>query len=236
MPVSESPAKHDLRFFQCSNPNCSLRFPAPAEKADRLLCPRCKSPAHSLASRGEVASHNPRQKSVDRRPHLEVLLDNIRSTFNVGAMLRTSDGAGVSHVHLGGITPQPDNPRIAKVSLGAEFAVPWSYHANGLAAVEECKSRGLQILALEILPGAVSLFDIPPETAAQPSLLVVGNEVTGIDPGIQELCDQSFWIPMQGYKRSLNVAVAFGIAVYTMRYANLTREISLDPHPAAALQ
>lgn len=189
-----------------------------------------------LATRDEVAGHNPRLETVDPRPHLEVLLDNIRSTFNVGAMLRTSDGAGVSHVHLGGITPQPDNPRIAKVSLGAEFAVPWSYHANSLAAVQKCKDRGLQILALEILPGAVSLFKIPPERVARPSLLVVGNEVTGIDPGIQELCDQSFWIPMQGYKRSLNVAIAFGIAVYTLRYANLTHEKSLDPLPSEALQ
>lgn len=236
MPASESHATHDLRFFQCSNPNCSLRFPAPAEKAGRLLCPRCKSPTHLLATRDEVASHNPRQEAVKTRPHLEVLLDNVRSTFNVGAMLRTSDGAGVSHVHLGGITPQPDNPRIAKVSLGAEFAVPWSYHANGLAAVQECKARGLQILALEILPGARSIFDISSETGAQPALLVVGNEVSGIDPGIQDLCDQSFWIPMQGYKRSLNVAIAFGIAVYTLRYANLTHEKSLDLHLSDALQ
>ncbi len=236
MPASESPAKHDLRFFQCSNPNCSLRFPAPVEKAGRLLCPRCKSPTHLLVTRDEVASHNPRQEAVSPQPHLEVLLDNIRSTFNVGAMLRTSDGAGVSHVHLGGITPQPDNPRIAKVSLGAEFAVPWSYHTNGLTAVQECKARGLQIWALEILPGAVSLFDIPPETAVQSALLVVGNEVSGIDPGIQELCDQSFWIPMQGYKRSLNVAVAFGIAVYTLRHAHLIRENSLDPHQVSTLQ
>ena len=236
MPASEPLAKHNLRFFQCSNPNCGLRFPAPAEKAERLLCPRCKSPARPLVTRDEVASHNPRQEAASPRPHLEVLLDNIRSTFNVGAMLRTSDGAGVSHVHLGGITPQPDNPRIAKVSLGAEFAVPWSYHANGLAAVQECKARGLQIWALEILPGAVSIFDLQPETAAQPALLVVGNEVSGVDPDIQERCNQSFWIPMQGYKRSLNVAVAFGIAVYTLRHAYLIRENSLDPHPANTLQ
>ncbi len=236
MPASESPAKHDLRFFQCSNPNCGLRFPAPAEKTGWLLCPRCKSPAQPLVTRDEVASHNPRQEAASPQPHLEVLLDNIRSTFNVGAMLRTSDGAGVSHVHLGGITPQPDNPRIAKVSLGAEFSVPWSYRANGLETVQECKSRGLQIWALEILPGAVSIFDIPSETTANPALLVVGNEVTGIDPGIQELCDQSFWIPMQGYKRSLNVAVAFGIAVYTLRHAYLIRENSLDLHQASTLQ
>ncbi len=236
MPPAESPTKHDLRFFQCSNPNCGLRFPAPAYLADSLACPRCKTPARLVPTRDEVASFNPRQESTGPQPHLEVLLDNIRSTFNVGAMLRTADGAGVKHVHLGGITPQPDNPRIAKVSLGAEFAIPWSYHADGLAAVQECKARGLQIWGLEILPGACSIFDIPSETALQPALLVVGNEVTGIDPGIQELCDQSFWIPMQGYKRSLNVAIAFGIAVYTLRHVNQFRENLLDPRRASALQ
>jgi len=147
-----------------------------------------------------------------------VLLDNIRSTFNVGAMLRTADGAGVNHLHLTGITPQPTNPRIAKVSLGAEFAVPWTYHTNGLRVVHDCKNRGMRILGLEILPSATSLFDVTADILSVPTLLVVGNEVSGIDPEIQALCDQHIWIPMQGYKRSLNVAVAFGITIYTLRY------------------
>jgi len=87
-----------------------------------------------------------------------------------------------------------------------------------LNAVQECKDRGLQILGLEIQPDAISIFDAASTLLDQPTLLVVGNEVSGIDPGIQELCDRNIWIPMQGYKRSLNVAVAFGIAVYTLRY------------------
>ncbi len=218
MPTSESPAKNNYRFYLCSNPNCTLRFPAPIQTgSENLACPRCKSPARPIPTRDEVADHNPRQERTQDAPPLEVLLDNIRSTFNVGAMLRTSDGAGVSHVHLTGITPQPTNPRIAKVSLGAEFAVPWTYHLNGLSAVQECKNRGLRILGLEILPGAKSIFDQTLDLTSRPTLLVVGNEVSGIDPGIQDLCDDAVWIPMQGYKRSLNVAIAFGIAVYTLR-------------------
>lgn len=219
MTAAESPAKRKYRFYLCSNPNCTLRFPAPVDPdSDSLPCPRCKSPARPIPLPEEVAGHNPRQERRSDFTPLEVLLDNIRSTFNVGAMLRTADGAGINHVHLAGITPQPTNPRIAKVSLGAEFAVPWTYHTNGLSAVQACKNRGFHILGLEIRPGATSLFDLTADVRSVPTLLVVGNEVSGIDPEIQEVCDRHIWIPMQGYKRSLNVAVAFGIAVYTLRY------------------
>lgn len=213
------PAGRKSHFHQCSNPACSLRFPAPAAPPDSpILCPRCKNPARPVPTRQDVEQFNPRQEMHPGHTHLEVLLDNIRSTFNVGAMLRTSDGAGVQKVHLTGITPQPGNPRISKVALGAEFSVPWEYYPNGVKAASDCKRRGLQLWGLEIHPGAVSIFDIPPEIRSQPAVLVAGNEVSGIDPEIQDLCDQFFWIPMQGYKRSLNVAVAFGIAVYTLRY------------------
>jgi len=237
MKLTESNPGNPLRFYQCSNPNCALRFPAPTQLQEgSIVCPRCKSPVHRIPLQSEVAAQIPARTDPLSEMHLEVYLDNIRSTFNVGAMLRTSDGAGVQHVHLGGITPQPGNPRIAKVSLGAEFSIPWTYHSNGLMAVKECKSRGLRILSLEIHPAAVSIFDLPSDTLSHPTLLVVGNEVSGIDPGILEISDQRVWIPMQGYKRSLNVAVAFGIAVYTLRFG--TKSITEPPvsQPVNALQ
>lgn len=219
MPPSECPSGHPSQFYQCSNPACGLRFPAHSPDAANLrLCPRCKSPSQPVPTRQEVDRFNPRQEVNTGHSHLEVLLDNIRSTFNVGAILRTSDGAGIQQAHLCGITPQPGNPRISKVALGAEYSVPWKYHESGVQAATDCKSRGLQIWALEIHPGAISIFEIPSEIKTQPAVLVVGNEVTGIDPGIQDLCEQFFWIPMEGYKRSLNVAIAFGIAVYELRY------------------
>lgn len=219
MAQQESLQGHKSQFYQCSNPNCSLRFPAPIPEPDKpYLCPRCKTISQPVPRRQEVEGFNPRSASIPDQPHLEVLLDNIRSTFNVGAMLRTSDGAGIQRAHLCGITPQPGSARISKVALGAEFSVPWEYHENGLQAATACKHRGLQLWALEIHPGARSIFDIADEIISRPAVLVVGNEVSGIDPGIMALCDQSFWIPMEGFKRSLNVAVAFGIAVYTLRY------------------
>lgn len=234
-PGSSSPSPS--QFFQCSNPNCTLRFPAPANYAGKpLLCPRCKSPVHPIPNRQQVTDFNLRQAAQAENPHLEVLLDNIRSTFNVGAMLRTSDGVGIKRAHLCGITPQPGNPRISKVALGAEFSVPWEYHTNGVHAASACKNRGLQLWALEIHRGAVSIFDLPPETLSQPAVLVVGNEVTGIDPEILDLCNQSFWIPMHGYKRSLNVAIAFGIAVYTLRFGYQNYLKLLDPSSTNTLQ
>lgn len=201
-------------FFECSNPACSFRFPAPPAM---LQCPRCGSSLISVPEAPGLAEANPRDETA-RRP-LEALLDNIRSTYNVGAMFRTSDGAGVSHLYLTGTSPTPENLRVGKTALGAEFSVPWSWHANGLQAALQIKAQGRQLWALEIGPDSTSIFQAAPEIPDEPLCLVVGNEVSGIDPGILALCDRRVWIPMQGYKRSLNVAIAFGIAVYTLRYA-----------------
>ena len=201
-------------FFECSNPACSFRFPAPPAM---LQCPRCGSSLISVPEASGLAEANPRDETA-RRP-LEALLDNIRSTYNVGAMFRTSDGAGVSHLYLTGTSPTPENLRVGKTALGAEFSIPWSWHANGLQAALQIKAQGRQLWALEIGPDSTSIFQAAPEIPDEPLCLVVGNEVSGIDPGILVLCDRRVWIPMQGYKRSLNVAIAFGIAVYTLRYA-----------------
>jgi 23S rRNA (guanosine2251-2'-O)-methyltransferase len=151
-------------------------------------------------------------------PVIEAVLDNIRSTFNVGAMFRTADGAGLRHIHLCGITPMPEHPRVAKTSLGAEYAVPWTYYENGVETVKKLKLSGMKILALEIGADSVSLFDAARSKSTQPIALVIGNEVNGIDPGILEFCDQQVWIPMLGYKRSLNAAIAFAVAAYTLRF------------------
>jgi tRNA G18 (ribose-2'-O)-methylase SpoU len=148
-----------------------------------------------------------------------VLLDNIRSAWNVGSMLRSADGAGVRRVHLCGISPTPDNPKTFKTALGAETAVYWSYHPNSLNAANALKSQGLRLWALEGGPGATSIFQAVRTLDSRPIALVVGNEVSGIDPELLSSCEQVVSIPMAGYKRSLNVAIAFGIAVYILRFS-----------------
>ncbi len=203
-------------FFECTNPACRFRFPAPPSMA---VCPRCGSALHLIQDTSDLASVNPRDETPAGHS-LEALLDNIRSTYNVGAMFRTSDGAGLSHLHLCGTSPTPENPRVGKTALGAEFSVPWTWHANGVQAAEQVKALGKKLWALEIGPNSSSIFHAAQTLPDEPVCLVVGNEVSGIDPGILDLCDARVWIPMQGYKRSLNVAIAFGIAVYTLRYAS----------------
>lgn len=215
------------QFYQCTNPLCRLRFPAQLERNPRRICPRCGSPLEQVPSREEARAANPRLAASDLPP-IDAVLDNIRSSYNVGAMFRTADGAGLRRLYLCGITPLPTQSKVAKVSLGAEHTVDWSYHPNGVDVVQELKAAGSRILALEIVPQALSLFEAAERPLSGPAVLVIGSEINGVDPGILALCDQTLWIPMLGYKRSLNAATAFAIAAYTLRFSTPAGEISID--------
>jgi tRNA G18 (ribose-2'-O)-methylase SpoU len=151
-------------------------------------------------------------------PIVEALLDNIRSVYNVGSIFRTADGAGLRHLHLCGFTPSPDHPQTAKTALGAEQAVAWTPYRNGLDTAVTLQERGCQLWAIEDSPQAESLFATPIVPDGSPIVLVVGNEIAGIDPELLARCDRVLRIPMQGYKKSLNVATAFGIAAYAVRF------------------
>jgi 23S rRNA (guanosine2251-2'-O)-methyltransferase len=201
--------------MQCLDPGCRMRFPVLA-RADRVTrCPMCGSPTvqdgppyEELQVRGAVAPLP--------ATRVEALLDNIRSTYNVGSMFRTSDGAGVSHLHLCGMTPTPKNPRLAKTALSAQETVPWSYARNALDKALSLRDTGLRLWALEggdlSLPLQQALSDID----GPPVVLVVGNEISGVDPAILEVCQKIVHIPMRGVKTSLNASVAFGIAAYAL--------------------
>ncbi len=156
---------------------------------------------------------------VHERPVVEALLDNIRSTYNVGSMFRAADGAGLRCLHLCGITPTPENQKVVKTALGAEKSVPWEYGRNSVIVTQELKNRGYTVFALEASSQSQSIFDLDLSMAKDPILLVAGNEINGVDPDVLALSDQVIWIPMQGQKESLNVALAFGIAAYTLRFA-----------------
>jgi tRNA G18 (ribose-2'-O)-methylase SpoU len=146
--------------------------------------------------------------------HLDALLDNIRSAWNVGSMFRTADGLGICQLYLCGITPSPNNPKVLKTSLGAERNVVWTYEQDGVKAAQTLLERGRHLWALEQEARAVPLLEIERQALPQSLVLVVGNEIGGVDPGILELCEQVVSIPMLGAKRSLNAAVAFGITVH----------------------
>jgi tRNA G18 (ribose-2'-O)-methylase SpoU len=202
---------------QCQNERCRFRFPLTDNRLADKECPWCGSPtslANNVRPEHEVA---PWQPAADE-PALEALLDNIRSIYNVGSMFRTADAAGISHLHLCGISATPKQAKVAKTALGAEQAVPWTHYRNGVDAAVALKQRGYRLWAIEGGPQAESLFQARGMRQGWPIVLVVGNEVTGVDPAILQQCDQVLSIPMHGRKRSLNVAVAFGIAVYYLRH------------------
>lgn len=204
-------------IYQCENPDCRFRCPSNLTAKSLELCPLCASPMHAAtlpfsnqkAATDQLPSNN---------PPIEVLLDNLRSTLNVGSIFRTSDGAGVRKIHLCGTTPTPEYPKIANTGLGAEWNLPWETHRNGLDFIQEIRKDGFTVISLEATPSSTSIFYLNLDfTNIQPILLVIGNEISGVDPEILSQSERIVSIPMAGIKSSLNVAVAFGIAVYTIQ-------------------
>lgn len=152
-------------------------------------------------------------KDYVRNP-VYVLCDNIRSIFNIGAIFRTSDAAFIEKLFLTGYTPCPPRKEIEKVALGATETVPWEYFKNPMDAVSEIKSKGVKIAVLEITDKENLIWNI--KTEDFPLCLVLGNEISGVSPEIIDNADFALEIPMLGMKQSLNVSVAYGIAVYEM--------------------
>jgi len=159
--------------------------------------------------------------SIDRLP-VTILLDNVRSLYNVGAFFRTADAVRASAIVVSGITPTPEDPRIAKTALGAERSVPWSRAAEAADAVDGLRSRGCEIAAVETTLHAVDLFDWRPRF---PVCVVFGHEVDGIAPVLLERCDVHVRIPTLGTKGSINVATAGGVVLYELlrTYRDLSR-------------
>jgi 23S rRNA (guanosine2251-2'-O)-methyltransferase len=199
---------------QCRDNTCRFRFPVPVASGEPA-CPRCQGLTAAI-----VSFPNRAAAAVQPPPSLvvEALLDNIRSIYNVGAMLRTADGAGLRRLHLCGITATPDHPKVAKTALGAQDAVPWIYYPNAVDAAERLLQDGYELWGLESGARAMPLFSVKAGTGLKQVVLVVGNELAGIDPDLLSRCNRVLSIPMQGVKASLNAAVAFGIAAYYVRY------------------
>lgn len=149
---------------------------------------------------------------------IEVILDNIRSAYNVGSIFRTADGVNARHIHLCGITPSPEHKQVQKTALGAQWVIPWTMHWNALDAARQCMQQGMRLWALECSRESQSIFDVDKYVGEDPIALVVGNEIGGVDPSILKLSEKIFHIPMLGNKNSLNVATAFGIAIYHIRF------------------
>jgi tRNA G18 (ribose-2'-O)-methylase SpoU len=158
-----------------------------------------------------------KQGSKNGQLKIVVVCHNIRSAFNVGAIFRTADGAGVSRIILGGYSAHPPHPKLAKTALGAQNYITFERVWQTWRAIDKLKKQGYRIVALEKIKGARNLFEYKPEF---PLALVVGNEVKGLSKEIRRRCDDTVFIPMRGSKESLNVSVAFGVAIYQLTKNN----------------
>ncbi|MEP0860722.1 MAG: RNA methyltransferase [Ignavibacterium sp.] len=153
--------------------------------------------------------------SSARRMPVYVILNSIRSNYNVGSIFRTSDGAMIEKLYLCGYTPHPPKKEILKTALGATESVKWEYIKNPLDVIQKLKRKGIKICALELTENSKPYYEISKNDF--PLALVVGNEISGVSQEILDHCDFSIEIPQYGIKQSLNVAVAYGIAVYEIR-------------------
>ncbi|MEI7812407.1 MAG: RNA methyltransferase [Ignavibacteria bacterium] len=165
----------------------------------------------------EISANRSTLETLDtvRKLPVYVLLDSIRSMYNVGSIFRTSDGAMIERLYLCGYTPYPPKKEILKTALGSTESVAWEYCRDARDTVLDLKKKGVKICALELTNKSVAYYNLTSE--AFPVCLIVGNEITGVSQNLIDLCDFSIEIPQSGIKQSLNVAVAYGISIFELR-------------------
>lgn len=153
-------------------------------------------------------------KASEKIP-LIIVLDNVRSLYNVGSVFRTADAFRISEVWLCGITATPPNVEIHKTALGAEDAVQWKYFDQTLRAVEQLKAEGCQVISIEQCRNSVMLpdFELDPNRRYA---LVLGNEVKGVSQEVVDASDLVIEIPQYGTKHSMNVSVTASIMMWEM--------------------
>lgn len=151
------------------------------------------------------------QSPIEKDIRIHLVIDNVRSAFNVGSFFRTADGAGYTKLHICGISAYPPNPKIEKTALTASNSVPWTYYAKTEEALEYLRAQNIPIYAVELAENSIDYRTL---TYPNPVALVLGHEKRGVSSEIQQKCDKIVHIPMRGKKRTLNVATVAGIILY----------------------
>jgi tRNA G18 (ribose-2'-O)-methylase SpoU len=144
---------------------------------------------------------------------VSILLDNVRSMYNVGSFFRTADGVAAEHIYLSGISGRPPKKEITKTALGADETVAWSGIDDPHSFAAGLRAKGYEIAAIETSNHSVDLFDWEPRF---PVCLLFGHEVDGLPASLLEACDTHVRLPMLGRKHSLNVATAGGVVLYEL--------------------
>ena len=155
-------------------------------------------------------------KASDKMP-LIVVLDDVRSMYNVGSVFRTADAFRVEAIYLCGITAQPPHPEIHKTALGAEDTVEWVHFADTLEAVQTLKQHGYYVFSIEQCEGSTKLQTLQLDTMQpQPKgfAIVMGNEVKGVKQEVVDSSNGCLEIPQYGTKHSLNVSTTAGMVIW----------------------
>ena len=155
----------------------------------------------------------PEEFKEQTKTHLVVLLDNVRSLHNVGSVFRTADAFLVDAVYLCGITSTPPHAEIHKTALGAENTVNWKHFEDTHVALEELKSHGYIVYAIEQAEGSTKLPNLKLDSTKKYAV-ILGNEVKGVQQSVVDACDGCIEIPQFGTKHSLNVSVTGGIIIW----------------------
>ena len=205
-----------FRSQECSKPACRFRFPVMTGREAVNRCPKCGAPLDQKKT-ASYGRHRVRHTLASPTFEFRLLLDNIRSAYNVGSIFRTAEAVGVKKLHLCGMTATPEHPKLGKTAIGAERNVSWAYANNAVVSGEALLDAGFSLWAIEGGEESISLFDVElPKPDAKISL-ILGNELAGVDPALLSRCERILYIPMLGGKESLNVTVAFGIAAYYLQ-------------------
>jgi tRNA G18 (ribose-2'-O)-methylase SpoU len=162
----------------------------------------------------EIPRPDPAEITLLPKHPISVIVESVRSIYNVGSIFRTSDAARIEHVYLTGISGTPEHRGLHKTALGAQDTVPWSFEPDSMSIVNRLRNEGYTIAVLEITDRPTLTHEIEP--GAFPLCLIVGNEVTGVSAPLVEAADLALEIPQFGAKQSLNVSVAYGIAVFDL--------------------
>ena len=163
----------------------------------------------------ELKADRPTVNEMEFIPKIPIyiMLEDIRSVYNVGSVFRTADGLGVSKIYLTGYTACPPRDDLNKTALGADKIVPWVHFDNSIDAIEDLKNNNIMPVIIEQTINSISIYDFKFKF---PVCFILGNEVNGISENLLKKVKLHAEIPMQGIKQSLNVSVAAGIVGFEM--------------------
>jgi tRNA G18 (ribose-2'-O)-methylase SpoU len=182
--------------------------------------PVCPGSAMRKLKMEELGRKSVEEFKLSQKIPIVVVLENVRSAYNVGSVFRTADAFLIEAIYLTGYTAKPPHKEIKKTALGAEDTVRWKHFTNAVGAIEDLKQHGYKVFAIEQVVNSISLekTNVPDKTA-----LIFGNEVSGIEQSTIALCDGSIEIPQLGMKHSLNIATAAGVVLWEVVRSRISR-------------